>query len=647
MLELKGLLAVKNCPPINNIIHPGIRIQSLLQNGKALPWWLQREYLREQYGVYAKPTEVLEKVRSLNPMLFVHISQDDPELIAYIPSEADGLQDRRTKMTLGRFIKKYYPATPDDHIQVLVHAHHAELKAVIELIPGKDISKVYATFKPGHPLSACMSKPADEYHLPRGIRPTDVYDTPEIFLAVTRDDKGEINARCLVVHPADGGPKRYIRATYGPGLKSKLERLGYVPGGWEGVKFKTIAIEDGKVLTSPLVAGDTYNIVVPYLDSYNERATTKGSRVALVGGVLQGVDAKAAAIVGGTVADATKGYLYLSNKSPALYTWTDEITGHEWSKLDGHLPMQIYTPEGKILRVKDLPEGYSSSVYEVYSAEKQEYVSVRALQGTPTFGGYIDNDATRALCGYVRLDASRYPGHGWERSHNVEVLDGCAVLRSDTFTIFDGQETKRALKVDAKTLRANYIKLHNSDVYVPKEHKDIVKVTTSGKKVHQRFHQIGQLVTGEWTFTRGYSVRSYGAAICWVKQGQPSSTVMDKLRQRAVDIARDALKVAPTDVDAVMHQLVRSAYNENAASFQWRTPYEYRADWSNAAWRHSWGCGVVWGFVQEVLLRKQFQCWDFSLTYQDLLDTYVCGPAKPVEQVEEAINEQSLMAMEN
>lgn len=235
-----------------------------------LPWWLLREYLRIEQKIYPEGTELLGACNRRIPQLAVHVSKEDPTLIAYTPDRASGEADRQVRMSLGKFLVKYYPHLDDNAIRRLQEEHLAELDGSFEELFGQDIVKAYRELGT---RGACMSYDETKYTLGN---PTQVYDAPGISMAVLRDRDGVITARCMLYKHTETD-KRWIRCYLDQKLVKKLERAGYKRGTWVGAKFKTIPGE---------VEGEYTRYVVPYLDGNGNAGSGNHSAVAVLDGQL-------------------------------------------------------------------------------------------------------------------------------------------------------------------------------------------------------------------------------------------------------------------------------------------------------------------------------------------------------------------------
>lgn len=96
---------------------PADRDYGELGNPNHLPvqsrWWMEREALRAAHGVYPEVTSVLENlVNSFGlQQHFIHISAEDPNMVAYTASVEDGQRDKQVRLSFGKLIRKLYCAS--------------------------------------------------------------------------------------------------------------------------------------------------------------------------------------------------------------------------------------------------------------------------------------------------------------------------------------------------------------------------------------------------------------------------------------------------------------------------------------------------------------------------------------------------------
>ena len=166
-----------------------------------------------------------------------HLSQTDPEALAYFQTDDKLRRDISTKISVGRFVKKFWPHLLDHDVRDIVNAHRNEVgKRNVKF--STDPSEIVRIYE--HGPRSCM----------RGMDCVRIYgDSPDLAVAYLGDlEAREISARA-VVWPAE---KRYVRIYGDDLLRVSLERMGYRNGDLEGARVRRIE-EHGR-------------IVMPYLD---------------------------------------------------------------------------------------------------------------------------------------------------------------------------------------------------------------------------------------------------------------------------------------------------------------------------------------------------------------------------------------------
>lgn len=70
-------------------------------------WWVWREAWRMMQGDYKRlPSSIVAEICTI-PGHFLHVSEADPHLVSYTPSEKHGREDRQVRTTLGRYLTRY------------------------------------------------------------------------------------------------------------------------------------------------------------------------------------------------------------------------------------------------------------------------------------------------------------------------------------------------------------------------------------------------------------------------------------------------------------------------------------------------------------------------------------------------------------
>lgn len=213
------------------------------KTGRSLFWiWpMLREKERRTsahkvYSLDGSPlAHALPDWNKLDQQHWFHQSQTDPECVAYFASEAKLRADVSTRISVGRFIKKFWPDTDDNRVRRLVNEYREWLgcRTVLFTTDPDTIVDVYAN----GPRS-CM----------RGMDCVEVYgNSPDLALAYLGTPE-DASARAIVWPDR----KVYVRIYGDDLLGMELERLGYSHGDLEGARVRRI---------------EHYGrIVMPYLD---------------------------------------------------------------------------------------------------------------------------------------------------------------------------------------------------------------------------------------------------------------------------------------------------------------------------------------------------------------------------------------------
>jgi hypothetical protein len=473
-----------------------------------MPWWLRREYLRMQYEVYPPATALLKWLNMENYQLAVHVSKDDPKMIAYTPDRQSGESDRQVRTTIGKLLTKLYPVYPDTAIAALTKEHFAELcDEFIELTDIKDILAVYASGEGG---GACMSKPDEAY--PYG-RPVAAYEAPHISMAVLKDDNGRVTARTMLYCPTPED-KRYIRVFGDQLLARRLEKRGYKTGSWTGAEFKLI---------QPMAD----HVLMPYLDSNGARGGETGSSVAIFDGKLRSIDMKtrkALLSLGAKyVATCTHqtGAIQLKAVDSSLLevrcAWTGKMFNtltHEFTEVwvDGafykaslETATEAYA-EG-LLRLA-YPQATGALAY--VPAEVETYIHDRSM--------FVESEENREEHGYTKLALAHYPEkQEWVQAHIYgrlrEIYKATAegtILSEDAVEL---AEPSRRKYVHRDTITKGWVRVHSRKTgvlcYAPPDIR-VVK-TLSGRKVVVGYHDVVKLFDGGYEFSRNVqSVHMFG-----------------------------------------------------------------------------------------------------------------------------------------
>lgn len=486
-------------------------------------WWAEREALRIYYGIY-EVTETLESQMCFK-QVFAHISLEDKTMIAFTPDKASGEADRQLKMSAGRFFSRMLPIASDSYIQKLVAEHMAEVTNEVEFLEGKDLTEVYRS---GAASAACMSKDERNWSL-GGHHPTEAYWTPEIKMAVIRNAEGAVTERCIVYHASETD-KRWIRCYPDNGkLKKRLEKNGYVRGNLVGAKLNTVPV------------GEDY-YVIPYLDANGYRGDEDNASLALIDYQLT--------VVGRATINALRGressMLYgptaggkvrLRNTDSSTFKYIDAFDGLAKSSLVD--PASDFWYDGQIHKVATSNiVGLSAMLREggcdLYNDVRVSMNESRTVLATSTdvfrarsYGWVLDTEANRKQAGYVRLSSKFYDDQTWHslRTDTTVKSEDGEILKVDAAYYVDEDGETQVLHVSQ--VPAKSVKLHKSSKtvagYYCHPSASYVK-TSTGRKVHQKLHDIVQTISGAWEFaSKVKSVNFLGEVLAIAKSETPEA----------------------------------------------------------------------------------------------------------------------------
>ncbi len=230
--------------------------------------WHTREQNRFLDGVY----KTLPVKLAYPPEHYVHLSTEDPEQVAYTPSDAYGIADRQTRLKFGRYLKKVFPDLSDADIQAHVTAfksHQAVAANPAKLHFTTDKQTINAIFET--PMCACGSTSKSCMHGKfdgDDDRPYHVYaNSPDIAVAyVTQAHRAGIIARSVVstkdqiwirAYSIESGDNDADCGT----LKQLLDEAGFSKGDLFGNRLTKL---------------DTDNVMLPYLDNSGAHVKDRG-----------------------------------------------------------------------------------------------------------------------------------------------------------------------------------------------------------------------------------------------------------------------------------------------------------------------------------------------------------------------------------
>lgn len=223
--------------------------------------WRQREKARLSMSVYrAAPGWFPSK-----PEHFVHVSQNNPLLLAYTQNETKGEADIQTPIKPGKYLKKYYPDFTPERIADLAARWATEFTPPTLLLAttADEIERVY-TNSP----HSCMAYGAEHFaEFGTPFHPARIYAAGDLACAYVERD-GAITARALV------WPERKLAGRiYGDKVRMEnaLAAQGYT------LSDGSLNVFDGARLLAERVHT---GFVMPYVD-HHHKATVSGDFLVL------------------------------------------------------------------------------------------------------------------------------------------------------------------------------------------------------------------------------------------------------------------------------------------------------------------------------------------------------------------------------
>jgi hypothetical protein len=248
---VRNLETVQACCDIHRIATPG-GAEDRYEDVRAFLLALQRDTQRLRAGewelVFSGPMTAYEETNKLDYPVYAHVSQTDPEKVAFHASRGTFLRDIQTTTTPGRFLKKHFPHWSDDQVRIVAEAYlaiHGAAALRVSRAMDDFIRVVHDT--PG----SCMGEPL-EYA--GHIHPAAVYASGDMEVLWIEDRTGGVTARTL----ANAATKEYTRI-YGDAsrMRAALRQAGYAP--------KKHALVGCRLLRMENEEGPGY--IMPYVDA--------------------------------------------------------------------------------------------------------------------------------------------------------------------------------------------------------------------------------------------------------------------------------------------------------------------------------------------------------------------------------------------
>ena len=196
------------------------------------------------------------------PMHCIHnvhmcVEGDNPEMISYTRSVADGVRDRQVRVKLGRYLTKYFSdKLSEEKIRALVEQHNANCSTHQKWHIARTRGQIRTVYERGP--SSCMSKPADHYATNR-IHPCEMYAAGDLgvaFMWIKKHGRMHITARALV-----WPDKKQCGRIYGDVSRFRpiLEEAGYEFDYDDG----GLGFDGAKLLT---LENNNCQVIAPYFD---------------------------------------------------------------------------------------------------------------------------------------------------------------------------------------------------------------------------------------------------------------------------------------------------------------------------------------------------------------------------------------------
>jgi hypothetical protein len=178
-------------------------------------------------------------------MHYAHMSRVMPGQVAFTPTEEYGVQNRKIRMTVARYLDKFARfhngdlalTTKEIARYVAIVKAHADQQLKIARA-GADIVKVYLNGP-----SSCMSHAVGDYET-GGVHPVSAYGDSDLGVAYLGDPATGVSARSIVWPDK----KIYIRIYGDDTLRLVLEENGYKNDSLAGATFPAIRLTGGRYL---------------------------------------------------------------------------------------------------------------------------------------------------------------------------------------------------------------------------------------------------------------------------------------------------------------------------------------------------------------------------------------------------------------
>jgi hypothetical protein len=488
-------------------------------------WPLQRDIIRETVGFYPEPTSVIRWLRTVASntgvgQMWPHVSPIDRTEIAFTPDPVQGRADRKQRMTIGRFLRKFLLWAPDREIQRLEQQHRSELDTSFKL--AETVEAIYQVYREMDGDTGCMRY--DEEHFGHEeYHPSAVYASPNMGVAYTTDVNGTVKSRSVVwINPADPDDKRYVRIYGDPILRKKLEANGYRMRGLAGAKLR--------ILRDP--SFDENNdamIVMPWIDPAGGIHATNVDRAfdsehavrfkgedffTLVTGEQQRAYAKAGIMAKGV--QTQDGHVEVPEIDLSTFHYTCLLTGKQANRMEVSTVLWV-TEDGTVGSAIEaaVEEIEDRVMMRIHREGKLQYIystiPVRDKVAIPGMDSWFNDAPTRQAAGVCLLDSVFYPGGATYHARvDCVYLEGAGgvhtfIKKEDALMLYkEGGNSFTHVSMVKPLKSEGYLPVAVYNSYRGLAHRDHPRlaVTRGGKRVITDTHEVNQLVDGTWEYER-------------------------------------------------------------------------------------------------------------------------------------------------
>lgn len=578
-VNLSESSAVRSAPDTHSFSYGGqIYVGSTRALGTAR-WWRDREVWRQELGVYGPLSEVLTETIDncrLHPY-HIHISRDDPNLVAYTPNTEDGVKDRRVKLTVGKLLRKLLPLITDNHIQQLEASHRSEMDPtfLIARTP-EEILRVYTAMAGD---SGCMRYAGEHWALKEGFHPSMAYSYAGLGVAYT-EANGIIKSRSVIYdNPDKPSDKRFVRIYGDRSLRRKLELAGYRQDSLQGAKLRAVKMTDARLKSAQAEYRDRDNhYLVPYLDGPGgQQSTEEGSYGYIIRGedCIRLIDDDQASrlhrMVGCSVPRLkdTGARFEVPTVEASRLQFTCPLSDTTVNVLDDGANAVDAWVDGKVVKVTEagaaaagyeeiarhFPEG-SGSIHSLW-AKPDQLKEPEFFLDQMRYGYWFPaNDRQRTVIGYRKLSEA----HGYEPNtwvwKNEAIDDGAGgfIRKGDAIMVFEANGDARQVhvgQIEAMKKTKKYTSIAPKGEAKAISHVDnphLVR-TRGNRKCVLGWHAVVQLFDGTWDYAVNATRRYLFDIELWYPNSeQPNPLVLNEAAvRRRLDWVRMEYSVAHTD----------------------------------------------------------------------------------------------------